>query len=413
MILPEISILKLLCTKDTYNEVRPKLTVSDFPKELQSILRVLDAHFRIDDSIDLSVDDLSNLVFSTNPRDREFTLGVLDAIRGNDASADSSRKLVQALQRSRRLREVSLLAYDVAEGRGGFDDVLTKFKELEVLDGRTTESADDDLEEFVSSDLRQLIERRRTIPGLRWRLNTLNKVFGPLRTGDFGFIFARPETGKTTLLASEVTFMAEQAKGPILWLNNEEAGDKVMMRCYQASLGIDQIELYRNAEENWKKFIELTGDRIKMIDRGSIDKGFVEKLCEKHKPSLLLFDQIDKIKGFDNDREDLRLGSIYIWARELAKEYCPTIGICQADGSGEGQRWLTMANVANAKTSKQAEADWILGVGAIHDSGYESIRYLHASKNKLDGDEQSIPELRHAKVEVLIQPDIARYRDLI
>lgn len=413
MILPEISILKLLCTKDTYNEVRPKLTVSDFPKELQSILRVLDAHFRIDDSIDLSVDDLSNLVFSTNPRDREFTLGVLDAIRGNDASADSSRKLIQALQRARGLREVSLLAYDVAEGRGGFDDVLTKFKELEVLDGRTTESADDDLEEFVSSDLRQLIERRRTIPGLRWRLNTLNKVLGPLRTGDFGFIFARPETGKTTLLASEVTFMAEQAKGPILWLNNEEAGDKVMMRCYQASLGIDQIELYRNAEENWKKFIELTGDRIKMIDRGSIDKGFVEKLCEKHKPSLLLFDQIDKIKGFDNDREDLRLGSIYIWARELAKKYCPTIGICQADGSGEGQRWLTMANVANAKTSKQAEADWILGVGAIHDSGYESIRYLHASKNKLDGDEQSIPELRHAKVEVLIQPDIARYKDLV
>lgn len=413
MILPEISILKLLCTKDTYNEVRPKLTVSDFPKELQSILRVLDAHFRIDEAPDLTADGLANLVFSTNPRDREFTLGVLDAIRGNDASADSSRKLVQALQRARGLREVSLLAYDVAEGRGGFDDVLTKFKELEVLDGRTTESADDDLEEFVSSDLRQLIERRRTIPGLRWRLNTLNKVLGPLRTGDFGFIFARPETGKTTLLASEVTFMAEQAKGPILWLNNEEAGDKVMMRCYQAALGIDQIELYRNAEENWKKFIELTGDRIKMIDRGSIDKRFVEKLCEKWKPSLLLFDQIDKIKGFDNDREDLRLGSIYIWARELAKKYCPTIGICQADGSGENQRWLTMANVANAKTSKQAEADWILGVGAIHDSGYESIRYLHASKNKLDGDEQSIPELRHAKVEVLIQPDIARYKDLV
>ena len=29
--------------------------------------------------------------------------------------------------------------------------------------------------------------------------------------------------------------------------------------------------------------------------------------------------------------------------------YCPVIGVCQSDVSGEGKRWLTMDNVANAK----------------------------------------------------------------
>jgi hypothetical protein len=126
----------------------------------------------------------------------------------------------------------------------------------------------------------------------------------------------------------------------------------------------------------------------------------------------LIFDQIDKIVGFDNDREDLKLGSIYQWGRELAKEYCPVIAVCQADGSGEGVRWLTMSNVANAKTAKQAEADWILGIGKVNDPGYDNLRFLHLSKNKLMGDADTIPDQRHGRREVLIEPGIARYKDI-
>jgi len=70
-----------------------------------------------------------------------------------------------------------------------------------------------------------------------------------------------------------------------------------------------------------------------------------------------------------------------------------------------------MDNVAESKTAKQAEADWILGIGKVHDSGMEYVRYLHLSKNKLSGDETSIPELRHGKIEVLIRPELARYQD--
>ena len=139
----------------------------------------------------------------------------------------------------------------------------------------------------------------------------------------------------------------------------------------------------------------------------------VEKIVKRFNPSLIVFDQIDKIKGFVNDREDLRLGAIYIWARELAKMYCPVIGICQADGTAEGQKWLTMDHVANAKTSKQAEADWILGMGAIHAEGMQFIRYLHLSKNKLIGDEDTLTKLRHGRMEVLIQPEIARFKDIV
>ena len=53
-----------------------------------------------------------------------------------------------------------------------------------------------------------------------------------------------------------------------------------------------------------------------------------------------------------------------------------------------------------------------MGIGAVHDVGFEYIRFLHLSKNKLTGDEDSIPELRHGRMEVHINPAIARYEDM-
>lgn len=170
--------------------------------------------------------------------------------------------------------------------------------------------------------------------------------------------------------------------------------------------------MFGNREQSKKLYKDLTGDRVKIVDKANIYKQDVERICERMQPALIVFDQIDKVKGFNADREDLRLGSIYQWARELAKTYCPVIGVTQADGSGEGKKRLTMENVANAKTAKQAEADWILGIGKVNDPGYEYVRTLHLSKNKLAGDECTIPELRHGTRDVIIDPIIARYEDV-
>lgn len=333
---------------------------------------------------------------------------MFEQIEKSDANESTTHELLKSITTARLLRQLSLDAYDCAEGKLGID----KLRQSIVALGEEQDTADESTFEFVTDDLEVLINETVTQPGLRWRLQTLNHMFGSLRKGDFGFVFARPETGKTTFLASEVTFMATQSDGPILWLNNEEVGNKVMIRCYQAALGLTMTELYRDLPSHKKRFMELTHGNIKMYDSGHIHKRTVEKMCKQLKPALIVFDQIDKIQGFDDDREDLRLGTIYQWARELAKEYAPVIGVCQADGTGEGVKWLTMAHVANAKTAKQAEADWILGIGRIHDMGFDTIRYLHASKNKLGGDKDSNPEFRHGRMEVIIEPEIARYKDL-
>jgi hypothetical protein len=333
---------------------------------------------------------------------------LFDAIATADISLEAGDKILQQIKQRKSLLKLSEVAYAATQGRAVLEDVQRLTEEVccakeEVLDE----------EVFVSDDLEALIQSAVQKPGLRWRLNCLNKSLGSLRKGDFGFIFARPETGKTTFLASEVSYMLTQTDKDIIWFNNEEQGEKVMLRVYQAFFGVTLHELIGNASTYRQAFSDRVGGRFRLVDNASVTKTNVERLLQRVNPGLIIYDQIDKIKGFKADRDDLVYGEIYQWGRELSKSYAPSIGVCQAGGMAEGQKWLTMDHVSNAKTSKQAEADWILGIGKTHEESTEYIRFLNISKNKLIGDEDSLPNLKHGRFEVLIQPEQARYKDIV
>ena len=406
---PEVTILRYtLINKYFIKYYTYILKYLKHNKEILNILKAIQYLFSKKEDIneDISIEELDlyiSILYSIEYN--TIYKPILDSLRTIIVSESLLIEVLNKIKDRQIANDLAIISLEVSEGTKLIEDILNKvseFSEIEVKDS---------LDKFVSSDLEVLYDETVKIPGLRWRLQSLNSMLGSLRKGDFGFVFARPETGKTTFLASEVTFFAEQAKSPILWFNNEEQGNKVMLRCYQAALGLTLEELLGNVGENKQRFGDLIKDRIRIFDSASINKRDVERLCVQIQPSLVVFDQIDKIKGFDGDREDLRLGSIYIWARELAKEFCPVIGVCQANGEGEGKAYLTMDYVSNAKTSKQAEADWILGIGKTHEQGMEYNRSLHLSKNKLTGDPDTISALRHGKIDVLIVPDIARYKD--
>jgi len=407
--IPELTLIKFFLKNANWEQYSKHFTAKDFPEELEFIYRVVNQwHFTSAEPIDLSVGDLSNLLYTNHPKQKEFNNSIVDTLDKLQINESITIDLINKIKQGKVFRELSLIAYDAAEGRAQLEDVAAVAAQLDT-------KFEDEVEEspFIEGNLSDLLNRTYRQPGLRWRLNCLNKSLGSLRKGDFGFVFKRPETGGTTLLASEITYMAEQTDAPILWFNNEEQGDKVKSRVYQAALGVNLIELNINPEEKDKEYLKKTKGLIQIVRNDlSKNKLAIEHLCKKYKPSLIIFDQIDKILGFKADREDLMLGSIYIWGRDLASEYAPVIGVCQADGTAENVRYLTMGHVANAKTAKQAEADWILGIGCIHDTGWENVRFLNISKNKLQGDMDTDPKKRHARMEVLIQPDIARYKDI-
>lgn len=312
--------------------------------------------------------------------------------------------------------EVRSVAYSIAQKALSISEGKSSIEELQPLLDQLNKPTDTKkVSQFVSTSLEELYDDAYKHHGLRWRLDSLNKSLGSLRRGDFGFIFARPESGKTTFLASECSYFAEQLEEdspPGIWFNNEEQHNKVMLRIYQASLGITIGELAKDIKGYEQLYKEKTKDKILIPNLDIIHRKEVEAILRDVRPSFIIFDQLSKIKGFTNDRDDLRLGATFEWARELAKEYAPVIGVNQADASGEGKKYLNMDNVAGAKTAIQAEADWILGIGKTNDAGFEYIRHFNICKNKLIGDEDTDPARRHGKIDCLIQADIARYRDL-
>ena len=345
---------------------------------------------------------------SLTKEDREIYDLLIADISSTEVSEDIILDLVKSVQQKNSLSALAIAAFEATEN-------ISNLAEVRRLSSELLEPTECNKDEwsFVTSDLEELYAQQIKERGFRWRLHSLNTSLGSLRKGDFGFIFARPETGKTTFVASEITYFCGQTEHPIIWFNNEEQGEKVMLRCFQAALGFPLERLISDRKGCQKSFDAITKGNLKIYDGATIHKNEVEDVCASLTPSCIVFDQIDKIEGFKADRNDLELGDIYQWARELAKRYAPVLGICQADGTGEGVKWLTMAHVSNAKTSKQSEADWILGVGRSHDPGYEEVRHLNISKNKLLGDEDTMPERRHDKWDVYLRPTIARYEDII
>jgi len=182
---------------------------------------------------------------------------------------------------------------------------------------------------------------------------------------------------------------------------------------YQSYFGVPIDVLIYNLNKYNQEFKEKTKGKLLFFGLDKSNKKDIEAIVDKYNPAVVLYDQLSKVKGFTNDREDLRLGSIFQWARDLANNRHAAIGIHQADGTAEGVRYLTMEHCANAKTAIQAEADFIVGIGATHDPTEENIRFLSISKNKLLGDPNVRENLRHGRAEVILNTKLMRFEDIV
>lgn len=412
--LPERDLLVALLNKATYYNYIEYLDMSNIKDNFKELYYIYSCLKELHEILpnDLTLPEVQAYFFQKYlDVKKELYLDLFTTLSEVEISTELATALLSKIKDRKQAMVLAELAFKFSNGNGEYADVADAYEKL-----NSNKDSKNEEFEFVTTSLTAIVDDIFKKPGLRWRLSALNKSLGSLRKGNFGFLFARPEVGKTTFLASEISCMLEQLKeddGPIIWFNNEQVGAEVMLRIYQGYFGVRLEQIKANPSKFETEFREKTKGRFLLVDNALVDKSLVERIIKKFNPSLIVFDQIDKIKGFANDREDLRLGAIYIWARELAKAFCPVVGVCQADVTGENQRWLTMDNVANAKTAKQAEADWILGIGHLHAEGTQFIRYLHLSKNKLMGDEDTLPNLRHGRMEVLIEPEIARFKDII
>lgn len=196
---------------------------------------------------------------------------------------------------------------------------------------------DDDIDTILSNPSR---------PGLDWRLEELNISLGPLRKEDFVIFTARPDTGKTTMLASEASFMAGQLPNDqqVLWFNNEESGKKVKHRILQSAIAWTDKEISDDpigAKAAMEKALGSL-DKIVVLNEKLMNVHDIEALIENYNPGLIIFDQLWKVRGFEKSSfsEADKMTNLYGWGRSIAQRYAPVINVHQADGSAHGVQYI-------------------------------------------------------------------------
>jgi len=410
-------LIKLMLSSEHFNKYSKVINLEFYKQNQREIFKIFLALFKLhEDHTDITLNDLQLFYYTQYPAQKQDDKTLIDSIFAKIEQVDYDEGLaIDYLQKHHDqtlATQIAMEALNVSKGKGDLGTVR------ELLEKQHSFVIEEEEDNFAPIDLEVLVDEVLLEVGLLWRLNTMNKTIGSLRKGNFGFVFARPETGKTTFLASEITFMAEQAKikesGPVIYVCNEEPKNDVMLRCYQAVFGVESRELYTNLQQYKALYEEKVGSHLLVYSKeGSMTKQDIEKLFKEYKPSLVVIDQLDNITWTDSERYDLKMKALYRWARELAKEYCPIIAVCQAGGTAEGKKYLSMNDVDSSHTAKQGTADFMIGIGKTNQDGDEYQRYLSISKNKLGRDIDCISELKHAKVPLTIRPDLARYEDVM
>ena len=291
-----------------------------------------------------------------------------------------------------------------------YDELLDDVEQAQQQAGIHTSHSQE-----VSFDLNRIMDSICNLStGLHWRSPNLEMALGPIRKGNFIMFAGFVDSGKTTLLASEVSYMASQLPPgkKVLYFNNEEGGDTVAAKLVQATIGWTVEDIDKNrvlAERHRLKNLNGEGDKIVLIDSadGPITPGLIRKKLRQYDVGLMVFDQLYKVKGFKRHGDD-KLGQIqdiFEYGRNLAKAHCPVIAVHQARGDANGCEKIEMHQLAGSQQALQGELDAIITIG--RNLNMPGMRYLYVPKNKLPtpGD----PNSRNGFFEIEPKFAIARF----
>lgn len=392
----DMSVLRMLKTRkrhERFAKMVPEGTVNDTTKKL--ILR-FGEYFAATDAEAITFEgfwpfmrsryptwkdkDTAFWKAAIKPIDKDNPPGYDETVIQNLLATDLGNKAVELIQQWQEGGE-----FDMGEA---LREVVERYEEGVARRIRTPD---------VTLGWDEMLEEEANNEGLQWRLNCVAAHLRALRPGDFGIYAMRPDRGKTTWVAQDITHFAPQLKDlewargrKILWLNNEGPGRRILARIRTAGLGLSTSEV---REIGWQKareqFAELIGgeDVIEVKDIHGFKHYEVEELIRKINPAVVVFDMIDNIAFTggqinNGERTDQILEAMYQWARSLGVRY-NFVGLAtsQISADGEGVRYPPQTALKDSKTGKQGACDFILTGG--YDASMPLVRFIGTTKNKI------------------------------
>ena len=404
----DIKLLNSLLSADFFVRNQSNLSRRLFEDEFRDVYDAIsEGHEKY--SHDLTPDDVMAIWVKNNPVATNAESGAIEDVINDIAqqtplSSDVAEDLLHELWKRHVGTKIANIGVEISEG---VPDAMTRLSSL--LDNVRDGVLPNDFGETTTKDIEELLAM--TSDDARWGFNieTLSRHVYGIGPGEFGVVFALPETGKSAFVVSICCapggFCEQGAK--VLYLGNEEETKRTMLRAMQCWGGVTREEVTKDPRTARNRFKAIE-DRIDMKDIQDWDLDKIEAYVEHMQPDVVVIDQADKVHingNFSASHERLR--ELYRSMRELAKRHqCALITVSQASNDARGRTRLSPFDMEGSKIGKAAETDLIIGIGKheagdVDDTEPDTTRYLTVSKNKLSG--------WHGTIICNIQPQVSRY----
>jgi len=384
----EKQMIRLMLNKKFYTQYKGTLSPTVFAGDISSLYDTIQkAHDKYEE--DIKVDELYSLhtaIFNpalTRAAKEKFSELVEDIKEVQEPSKEIAKDIMRILSDRDLAQRIAVESTEIFNGKEA------NFGEIVSMIDKHKNNIDEEKTPAVTSNVNEVLDLLDVTTKWKFNIPVLRDNVGGIGGGNLMIAFARPETGKTAFWVSLCTapngFAEQGAK--IHAFINEEPAIRTQMRAISCYTGMTRDEIIEDKEMANKSWSEIK-DNISMFDTVDWSMEDIDAHCEKHKPDIIVIDQLDKVNVTGTyARTDEKLRQIYTSVREIAKRRdCAVIAISQASADAHNRNSISFDQMENSKTGKAAEADLIIGIGRNANSDLENkIRTLCVSKNKING----------------------------
>jgi len=383
----EKQMLRLMLNKTFYTKYKGSISPTIFSGDISSLFDTIQkAHEKYSDNI--SVDELYSLhtaIFNpalTRAAKEKFSELVEDIKEVQEPGKEIAKDIMSILSNRDLAQRIAVEATEIFNGKdANFTEISSMIENHKQGDEEKTPA--------VTSDVDKVLGLLEVTTKWKFNIPVLKENVGGIGGGNLMIAFARPETGKTAFWVSLCTapygFCSQGAK--VHAFINEEPAIRTQIRAISAYTGMTRDEILFDRVQAQRIWADIK-DNISMFDTVDWSMSDIDAHCEKHKPDIIVIDQLDKVNVSGTyARTDEKLRQIYTSVREIAKRRdCAVIAISQASADAHNRNSISFDQMENSKTGKAAEADLIIGIGRNANSDLENkIRTLCVSKNKING----------------------------
>lgn len=391
-------LLHALSNKQRYNSLKHVVPQGMIAPDTQAMLAWYGAYFAaFPERTDVDADELQSLVrlraAGAAPESIQITLHLIEQMKRRPDDSAVNGILGQLYELDLSGRAAALIE---RYQRGDEVDLAYELSRLSQQAVRSKASATPD--DYIKTGIDDLLSEVSDDKGLKFRrIAALREHILGLQGGASIAIAARPDKGKTSLIASILTDFAPQVremydgKRPLLWLNNEGSGKRIIPRVYQAALGKDlnEIIVMSNSGVLVPAYTAAIGgvqDLIRVKDMHGASLAQIEQVIEAQRPAVVIADMLGNFRlgsAVNGANKADAVEQIWQeWRELMVRHDCIGLATVQISVEGGNMLYPPYSALKDSKTGIQGATDVILMMGSLDNPDAQTIRGLSSPKNK-------------------------------